>query len=75
MKASNVGGTWLALNVQGRFAALLNVFELNQKPNAKSRGQLVEHFVKNDISAPEYMQGLQDVYNGFKLITINIRLN
>lgn len=75
MKASNVGGTWLALNIQGRFAALLNVFELNQRQNAKSRGQLVENFVKSVISAPEYMQGLQDIYNGFKLITINIRLS
>lgn len=65
----------MALNLQGRFAALLNVFVLNQKPDAISRGQLVEHFVKSDVSAPEYMQGLQDIYNGFKLITINIRLN
>lgn len=70
-----MGGTWLALNIQGRFAALLNAFKLNQNPNAKSRGQLVENFVKSVISAPEYMQGLQDIYNGFKLITINIRLN
>lgn len=69
-----MGGTWLALNIRGRMAVLLNVFELNNQPNAKSRGQLVENFVKGNMLAPEYMQGLQDVYNGFKLITITIGL-
>lgn len=70
---SGIGGTWLALNIRGRLAVLLNVFELDKQPNAKSRGHLVENFVKDHISAPEYMEGLQDVYNGFKLITITMR--
>lgn len=73
MNPTSVGGTWLALNIRGKFAVLLNVFELNNRPNAISRGQLVENFVKGDTSAPEYMQGLQDVYNGFKLITVTMR--
>lgn len=68
-----MGGTWLALNGRGKFAVLLNIFEPISRPNAKSRGQLVENFVKGHTSAPEYLQGLQDVYNGFKLITITIR--
>lgn len=69
---TNVGGTWLALNIRGKFASLLNVCELN-RPDAKSRGQLVEDFVKGDTSATEYMQGLPDVYNGFKFITITMK--
>ncbi|VVC27710.1 Hypothetical protein CINCED_3A010700 [Cinara cedri] len=72
LEPTNVGGTWLALNIRGKFAALLNIFELSNKPNAKSRGTLVEDFVKNNTSAPEYMQQLNDVYNGFKLVTITI---
>lgn len=75
--SSNEGGAWLALNIHGKLAALLNVFELDKKPNAISRGNLVKNFVKGSISSLEYLQelqGSQDVYNGFKLITISIRL-
>lgn len=74
MTPSSKGGTWLALNIRGKLAAILNVFELDKMPNAKSRGQLVENFVKGNSSAVEYLQGLQNMYNGFKLITITIRL-
>jgi len=77
LTTSNEGGTWLALNIRGKLAALLNVFELDKIPNAKSRGQLVKNFVKGNSSALEYLQelqGLQNVYNGFKLITITMRL-
>jgi len=75
--SSNEGGAWLALNIRGKLAALLNVFELDKRQNAKSRGYLVKNFVKGNSSTLEYLQelqGSQDVYNGFKLITINIRL-
>lgn len=75
--SSNEGGTWLALNIRGKLAALLNVFELDKRPNAISRGHLVKNFVKGSTSSLEYLQelqGSQDVYNGFKLITISIRL-
>jgi len=74
---SNEGGTWLALNIRGKLAALLNVFEVDKIPNAKSRGQLVKNFVIGNSSAIEYLQelqGSQNVYNGFKLITITMRL-
>lgn len=46
---------------------------MDSRPNSESRGQLVENFVKGDTPALEYMQGLPDVYNGFKLITITMR--
>lgn len=72
----NEGGTWLALNIRGKLAALLNVFESDKIPNARSRGQLVENFVKGNTSGLEYLQELQRsqvIYNGFKLITINMR--
>lgn len=75
LSPSSVGGTWLALNLRGRLAVLLNIFELNNRPNAISRGQLVENFVKDNISPQDYVQGLHNVYNGFKLITVTIRLN
>lgn len=73
LKPLKVGGTWLALNIRGKFATLLNVSEMDSRPNSESRGQLVENFVKGDTPALEYMQGLPDVYNGFKLITITMR--
>lgn len=72
--SSKVGGTWLALNICGKFATLLNVSELDKRPNSQSRGQLVENFVKGDTPALQYMQGLPDIYNGFKLITISMKL-
>ncbi|XP_025424484.1 transport and Golgi organization 2 homolog isoform X2 [Sipha flava] len=72
LEPSSVGGTWMALNVRGKLAILLNVFQRDQRPNAKSRGRLVEDFVKGDTPAPDYMQRLQDVYNGFQLITITM---
>jgi len=77
LTSSNEGGTWLALNIRGKLAALLNVFELDKIPNAKSRGQLVKNFVKDYSSTLEYLQELQEsqyLYNGFKLITITMRL-
>ncbi|XP_022182250.1 transport and Golgi organization protein 2 homolog isoform X2 [Myzus persicae] len=78
LMSSNEGGTWLALNIRGKLATLLNVFELDKIPNAKSRGQLVKNFVKDNSSALEYLQelqGSQDLYNGFKMITITMKLS
>lgn len=67
-----MSGTWLALNGLSKFAILQNVFNPNKRANTMSKGQLVKNVVKGDTSTPEYMQGLQDVYNGFKLITITM---
>lgn len=65
-----MGGTWLALNGRSKFAILQNIFKPNKRANTISKGQLVKNVVKGDTLTPKYMQGLQDVYNGFKLITI-----
>lgn len=73
LEPSSVGGTWLALSTRGKLAILLNVYRPNPRSNVISRGQLVENFVKGDTPALEYMQGLQDVYNGFKLVTVTMR--
>lgn len=74
LEKSSKGGTWLAFNIRGRLAVVLNNVGENNRTNAKSRGHLVQDFVKENSSAPEFMQGLQDEYNKFKLITITIRL-
>ncbi|XP_050424798.1 transport and Golgi organization protein 2 homolog isoform X3 [Adelges cooleyi] len=72
LNSSSKGGTWLALDVKGKFSTLLNIFQLSNQPNVQSRGQLVENFLKCSSDASEYSQLLQGVYNGFKLIMMRI---
>ncbi|XP_050549081.1 transport and Golgi organization 2 homolog isoform X2 [Daktulosphaira vitifoliae] len=72
---SSKGGTWLALNIKGKICTLLNIFQLSNQINAQSRGRLVENYIKSDVKAPIYVESLKDVYNGFKLIMIEINMS
>jgi uncharacterized protein with NRDE domain len=66
------GGTWLGVTLDGRFAALTNFREPGKhKPDAPSRGGLVEAFLQKKTSAAEYVEALsrgKHSYNGFSLL-------
>jgi uncharacterized protein with NRDE domain len=66
------GGTWLGITRTGRFAALTNVREPGKhRPDAPSRGKLVERFLASDIPAADYASALErraDEYNGYNFL-------
>jgi uncharacterized protein with NRDE domain len=66
------GGTWLGVTGSGRLAALTNYREPHaQRAEAPSRGGLVSGFLKPEIGAEDYLEGLRrdaGAYNGFNLL-------
>jgi uncharacterized protein with NRDE domain len=48
------GGTWLAMDLRGRVAAVTNVREEGPRQTGRSRGGLVAEFVSSDTAAAEY---------------------
>ena len=66
------GGTWLGVTKQGRIALLTNYREPGLKnPQAPSRGRLVEHYLRGDMSAADYAQAIgayAQEHNGFNLL-------
>lgn len=67
------GGTWFAINQNGRFALVTNYRDLKAPSGLeKSRGALCSHFLENpDISAYDYLQQIaqdKDNYQGFNLL-------
>lgn len=69
------GGTWLGITNSGRFSLLTNYRDAKQqRPQAPSRGRLVEDFLKADMSAATYLRTIEPdakTYNGFNLIVAN----
>lgn len=66
------GGTWLAMNSSGVFAAVTNVRASGVQLNAKSRGYLPIDFLKSSLTSEVYMRRLLTQtrsYNGFNLLT------
>jgi len=65
-------GTWLGITRWGRFAALTNFRSgVNQRPDAPSRGVLVEDFLTSAQTPDEFLQPLSKnpgSYNGFSLL-------
>jgi len=65
------GGTWLAVDKQGRVGLLTNIYTGGfVDPNAKGRGFMVVNWLKSDMSGAKYLEDLsQDssVYNPFNL--------
>ncbi len=68
----SAGGTWIGITRSGRFAALTNYRDPEQRrPEAPSRGVLVTSFLKSSASVAEGLQRLRRIgadYNGFNLI-------
>ena len=67
------GGSWLGIHNNGRFAALTNHRDMrNSGPkNPISRGKLVVDFLTSEISALDYLQGLEKdaaLYAGYNLL-------
>ena len=66
------GGTWLAMNRSGAFAAVTNVRMSVVQPHAKGRGSLPIDFLKSSQTSEAYMRRLlnqKSMYNGFNLLT------
>lgn len=68
----DAGGSWLGITRSGRFAALTNFRDPdNRLPNPPSRGRLVADFLSGDTSPADYCQALDAIaakYNGFNLL-------
>ena len=65
------GGSWLAMNKQGRFAALTYYRTPSESDGKVSRGQLVKDFLTSSLETEVYMQSVQEnasQYNGFNLL-------
>lgn len=62
-------GTWLGITKNGRFAAVTNFRNPDDVcPNARTRGELVTAFLKNDLSCEDFLDLVHgDFYNGFNL--------
>ena len=67
------GGTWLGLNLAGRFAAVTNFREGagTRKPAPRSRGDLTAAFLKGTASPDDYVASIAphaQQYGGFSLL-------
>jgi uncharacterized protein with NRDE domain len=64
------GGGWLAAHADGRFAAVTNVRQgLPPRPDAKSRGQLIADYLKNNFQPMDFIKEIeQEAYDGFNLL-------
>src|SRR5688572_23070856 len=50
------GGTWLAVDDRGRFAAVTNIRDPEPRPSPRSRGTLVADFLRAGDSAADYAE-------------------
>lgn len=66
------GGSWMGITRRGRFAALTNFrAPESHREAARSRGRLVEGFLRGHQSVPDYLASLAPEaheYNGFDLL-------
>ncbi len=68
------GGTWFGLSRHGRLALLTNVREPDrQQADAPSRGDLVLDWLGATSPATDFAAQLRPGYNGFNLITADLR--
>lgn len=79
MEPGREGGTWLAISARDKtfkFGALLNITGESKHIDALPRGNLVNDYVKNNLTNAQYNQKLTNThkkFNNFNLITIEIR--
>jgi uncharacterized protein with NRDE domain len=65
------GGTWLAINRDGRFAAVTNLSGSARDPRKRSRGELVSGFVRGGATPKQYVNEVAshaDEYAGFHFL-------
>lgn len=79
MEPGREGGTWLAISAKGKvfkFGALLNITGERKHKDGLGRGNLVADYVAGTKSNEEYTRHLvngEENYNGYNLVTIEIR--
>lgn len=59
------GGSWLAINSNGRFAAVTHIREGYAKTGERSRGDLVRRFVTGEESSLDFAQSLAEQRNHY----------
>ncbi|XP_029653413.1 transport and Golgi organization 2 homolog [Octopus sinensis] len=65
------GGTWLAVNRNGKLSCLLNIYCEEPDPSKKHRGQLVSDYLNNDqYTAVSYSNTLASLRTDFSPFTI-----
>lgn len=68
-------GTWMGINLRGRFAALTNYRDpASFKPDAPSRGNLVKGYLDTNDSTLTYIEKLGELngdYNGYNLLLMD----
>ena len=65
------GGTWLGITQDGRFAALTNIRDPEEKAGARSRGELTSHYLRSRASPGAYLEEVMarsSDYAGFNLL-------
>ena len=71
------GGTWLAVDRSGRFAAVTNYRQGEREPPApRSRGLLVSDYLSSEVEASSYVARVERegaAYNGFNLLAAGAR--
>ncbi|MFN0314837.1 MAG: NRDE family protein [Burkholderiales bacterium] len=68
------GGSWLAVNRQGKLAAVTNFRDGQPKTARRSRGHLVSEYMGSNLSGAQQIQSLasaQDEYGGFNLLLLD----
>ena len=67
-----LGGTWLGVSSEGRFAAVTNIRDpARQRPGARTRGELTAAFLTSASKPAEFAAQawtLRHAYNGFNLL-------
>lgn len=70
------GGTWLGVGPGGRFAALTNIRDPGQLQGARSRGELVAAYLREELSVEAYLEEVarrSAQYSGFNLLVGDTR--
>ncbi|CAM3654583.1 NRDE family protein [Roseateles saccharophilus] len=68
------GGSWFGLTRAGRLALLTNVREPGRQiADAPSRGALVVDWLASELDSPAFSAALRAGYNGFNLVTADLR--
>jgi uncharacterized protein with NRDE domain len=66
------GGTWLAVDARGRFAAVTNIRDAQRPAGLRSRGSLVADFLLEDVPAARYAE--RAVRDGLRFGAFNLLL-
>ena len=70
-KDEKAGGTWLGINRHGRFAAITNYREQDNRNYNSSRGNIPSQFLSNNMSFERFSLQLQndaEIYAGFNCL-------